>query len=177
MSQARFFLAACHAPKGASQVARFHQFINAYKKDSRRYIYWQDDGTEVALIAGQDGVTGEWVTRLKAWHREERSSMRHGEERTVSLEGYLEVMDDHSAALVAPGADPEQAHISAADKRACRQKLRVALSTLPREQRELLYRARILGEPISAVARELGIHESSLRERVQRMQKNLKKLL
>jgi RNA polymerase sigma factor (sigma-70 family) len=158
-------------------MVRFHAFINAYRKDNASYTYWQDDGTEVTLVAGQGGVTEKWIARLKVWHREERNSMRHGEGKVVSLEAFCEEMEDHSAALVAPDSDPEQAHISATDKRECRKNLRKALSILSPEQRRLYYRARILGEPVSAIARELGIHESSLRERIQRMQKNLKKSL
>ncbi len=160
-----------------AEFHQFDQFIKAYRKDNRDYTYWQDDGTKVILIAGEDGVTEEWISQLKVWHREERNNMRRGEGKVVSLEAFCKEMEDHSAALVAPDSDPEQAHISATDKRECRKNLRKALSILSPEQRRLFYRAGILGEPVSAIARELGIHESSLRERIQRMQKNLGKSL
>ena len=78
MRQARFFYAACQAPKGARRVAEFHQFdqfIKAYRKDNRDYTYWQDDGTKVTLIAGEDGVTEERISQLKAAHLEERKNM------------------------------------------------------------------------------------------------------
>ena len=158
-------------------MVRFHAFINAYKKENDSYTYWQDDGTEVTLVAGQDGVTEEWIAKLKVWHREERNSMRHGEGKVISLEAFCEEMDDHSEVLLDTYCDPEMTFISDMDKMAYQQKFRKALATLSSEQREILRRARILGEPVSAIARELGIHESSLRERIQRMQKSLKKLL
>ena len=158
-------------------MARFHQFINAYRKADGIYIYWQDDGTKVTLIVGQDGVTEEWIARLKLWHREERSGMRRGEGKVISLEALCEDMEDHSEVLIDANCDPEMTLISEMDKRARQMKLHAALTTLSSEQLEILRRAYILKESISAIAREFGIHESSLRERVQRMQKKLKKLL
>lgn len=158
-------------------MAGFHQFINAYRKADSIYIYWQDDGTKVTLVAGRDGVTEDWIARLKVWHREERSGLRRGEGKVISLEALCEEMEDHSEVLVDTYCDPALALISEMDKRARQMKMHAALATLSPEQRELFRRACILKESVSAMARELGIHESSLRERIQRMQKNLKKLL
>jgi DNA-directed RNA polymerase specialized sigma24 family protein len=168
MSQAQGFLAACTAPKGARQVVRFHQFVKAYRKDNHSYTYWQDDGRRETLIAGQDGVTEEWIAWLKAWHIEERNNLRHGKDMEISLEAFCETLDDYSEALMDVSGDPEGQAIERIEREAQRKMLYRILEQLTPRQRILLVRIRVRGESFASIAREEGVNESTLRWRLRK---------
>jgi DNA-directed RNA polymerase specialized sigma24 family protein len=144
-------------------VAEFHQFIKAYRKDNRSYTYWQDDGRRETLIAGQDGVTEEWIARLKVWHLEERNSMRHGAGKRISLEAFCETLDDYSEALMDVSGDPERRMIGRIEQEAQRERLRKILEPITPRQRTLLIRIKVRGESFASIAREEGVNESTVR--------------
>jgi hypothetical protein len=56
-----------------------NEFSDAYKKSNSLYTYYAADGSKETIAAGADGVTEDWIAQVKAWHREERSLLRHGE--------------------------------------------------------------------------------------------------
>lgn len=150
-------------------MVRFHAFINAYKKGNDRYTYWQDDGTEVRLIAGQGGVTEEWIARLKVWHRKERNSMRHGEGKVVSLEAFCEEMEDHSEALLDFSGDPERQAIEQIEWEAQRKMLCQTFKQLTPRQQTLLVRIKVRGESFASVSREEGVSEAAVRKRLRKI--------
>jgi DNA-directed RNA polymerase specialized sigma24 family protein len=150
-------------------MARFHAFINAYRKDNASYTYWQDDGTEVTLVAGQDGVTEEWIARLKVWHREERSSMRHGEDLVVSLEALCEEMDDHSEVLKDMSGDPAERMVVRIEWEMQRKMLRQILKQLTPGQMKLLIQITVRGESFASIAREEGVSEAAVRKRLKKI--------
>ena len=110
-------------------MAKFHQFYHAYNKDNRHYTYWQDDGSRATLTAGEDGVTEAWIAQLKAWHKEERSVMRHGEGKLISLDAMTELLSDHSAALV-NHEDPEHLLLAELEQAERKAQLRTAFNCL-----------------------------------------------
>ena len=144
----------------------FHAFINAYRKDNASYTYWQDDGTEVTLVAGKGGVTEEWIARLKVWPREERNSMRHGEGKVVSLEVFCEEMEDHSEVLLDFSGDLERQKIEQIEWEAQRKMLCQTFKQLTPRQRTLLVRIKVRGESFASVAREEGVSEAAVRKRL-----------
>lgn len=144
---------------------QFDQFIKAYRRDNRDYTYWQDDGTRVTLIAGEDGVTEEWIARLKIAHREERKSMRRGEDKVCSLEEYCEELDDRSEILLDESGDPERLVLERFEQAASRERLRHGLKSLTDRQRALLFRIAVRGDTYAAIAREEGVSEAAIWKR------------
>ena len=61
-----------------NQYSQWNQYPNAYSKDNSNYTYLMDDGSKVTLTAGKDGVTEDWIARLKADHIDEMNMLRRG---------------------------------------------------------------------------------------------------
>ncbi len=154
----------------------FHQYIKAYRKDDRDYIYWQDDGRRVTLVAGKDGVTKEWIARLKMWHIEERNSMRRGEGRTVSLEAFCQALDDCSEMLMDASGDPAEWIVRKIERETQRNRLRMVLKRLAPQQRTLLIRIKVRGESFASIAREEGVSEAAVRKRLRKLILSIGKL-
>lgn len=155
-------------------MGRFHAFINAYKKDNSRYVYWQDDGRRVTLIAGQDGVTEEWIERIKAWHRQERRSMRRGEGKLVSLDALCARGD---AALRDERGDPEARLIDSLDRDQARRRLAGALRSLTPKQRRLVLLIKVKGVCAESVAARMGVSEAAVRKQLQKAILSMRKQL
>jgi hypothetical protein len=88
------------------QKNQWNQYPNAYSKDNSRYTYKMDDGSAVTLTAGKDGVTEDWIARLKAAHVEEMNLLRRGrskgegQNRLLSLTQFEDEADDKSSVLI-----------------------------------------------------------------------------
>ena len=79
----------------------YGQYPDIYSTEDTRYTYFYDSGERVMLIAGEDGVTEEWIQALKLEHRREYNMMRRGttanrsraaddQPITLSLDQYLD---------------------------------------------------------------------------------------
>src|SRR5699024_12067453 len=64
------------------------QYQQAYRADNSQYTFQRDDGTFQTYVAGENGVTEEWIAMLKKAHREERNLMRRGKSEGERILNY-----------------------------------------------------------------------------------------
>jgi DNA-directed RNA polymerase specialized sigma24 family protein len=114
-------------------------------------------------------VTEEWIEQLKVWHREERSSMRLGEGKAISLEAFCEEMDDHSEGLKDMSGEPEERMIMQIEWEVQRKMLRQILKQLTPGQKALLIRITVRCESFASIAREEGVSEAAVRKRLKKI--------
>jgi RNA polymerase sigma factor (sigma-70 family) len=163
------------------QKNQWNQYPNAYSKDNSRYTYKMDDGSAVTLTAGKDGVTEDWIARLKAAHVEEMNLLRRGrskgegQNRLLSLTQFEDEADDKSSVLIDPNSDVEANFIAELESAEKLDRLQKALESLTPEQRDLLIRVRVKGMHITTIAREQGVDESAVRRRITRIENKIKK--
>lgn len=147
------------------------QYQHAYDSDNSRYSYRQDDGTVQTYIAGEDGVTEEWIALLKIAHREERNLMRRGTSdadgaKAHSLDRYQEDGGDRSAILAMPQATDTTADFS--------QLLQQALEQLSLSEREIILRVSLMGDSKSKLAREYGVSPPVISKKIRRARRKLR---
>lgn len=160
--------------------SHYGQYPEIYSADDTRYTFFYDSGERVTLIAGEDGITQEWIHALKLEHRKEYNMLRRGVRGDItshvfSLDQYMDNADDKSEVLADPDANVEANYIAGIEAVERRERIRKALANLTDAQRELLIRVRVQGVSISAVAREQMVDESAVRRRIERIEKKLKK--
>ena len=146
-----------------------------YKKRNDEFTYFFVDG-ETKIVAGENDVTEEWIEKLKMMHRKERNDIRR-DDLNYSLELLTSEYGDKSWMLHDQNVTIEETYMNKASEEECRNRLNAALKTLTNEQFKLLYDVRARGITISSLARSKNVHESSLRERISRIEKRLRKIL
>lgn len=165
----------------------YGQYPEIYSDDDAHYTYYFDSGARVTLIAGEDGVTEEWIRTLKQEHRKEYNMLRQGRNRkpadqeggslrTVSLDRYMDEVGDEGQALADPSADIEGNYIAAFERSERRERIRRALNSLAPEQRELLIDVRVKKVPLKEEAQKLGISAPAVIDRLSRIDKKLRKI-
>ena len=164
-----------------SQLSQRNQYPNANSKDNSRYTYLMDDGSAVTLAAGKDGVTEDWIARLKADHVEEMNMLRRGrskgegQNKLLSLTRFEDEADDKCDVLIDPTADVEANYIAGIERTERREQIQKAFDSLTPEQRNLLIRVRLRKTPINVIAKEQGVSSVAIVDRLKRIEKKLKK--
>ncbi len=164
-----------------NQYSQWNQYPNAYSKDNSNYTYLMDDGSKVTLTAGKDGVTEDWIARLKADHIDEMNMLRRGrskgegKNKLLSLSQFEDKTEDKCAVLIDPNADIEGNYIAGIERAERREAIQKAFASLTPEQCELLIRVKVKGISITAISREQSVDESAIRRRIERIEKKLKK--
>ena len=162
-----------------SQLSQWNQYPNAYSKDNSSYTYLMDDGSTVTLSTGNDGVTEDWIARLKADHIAEMNMLRRGrskgegQNKLLSLTRFEDEADDKCDVFIDPKADVEANYIAGIEASERREQIRKAFASLTPEQRKLLIRVRVNGVPITAIAREQGVTEGAIRDRLRKIDKKI----
>ena len=154
-------------------------YPDIYKKGNDTYTYFGDDGTRFTLVAGQDGVTEEWIQFLKEEHRKEavadhrqkkyRWNGEKYERMVISLNGLLETTRDSLTELEDPNGNPEELFIRNEEAKQLNQRIKEALSALSPDQRELLYKLRIAGIPEKRIANDEGVSCAAICSRLDRI--------
>ena len=157
-----------------------HKIDNAllqlYSKDNTCFTYYTATDT-VTIYAGQDGVTEEWIQMIKELHRIERNSIRK-EERNTRFDAISELVGDKSLILASvEQLSIEDSYIQQETNLHLKNQLIKAFSLLTVKQKQLFYAVRVQKQSIVSIARQEGVHESSVRERLKRIESKLKKEL
>lgn len=162
----------------------YGQYPDIYSTDDTRYTYFCDSGERITLIAGEDGVTQEWIHALKLEHRNEYNMMRRGVKtgnmeatRLLSLDRYMEEIGDKGDLLMDTSSDVEANYIAGIERGERRELIRKALASLTSAQRELLICVRVKGVSITQIACEAGVDKSAISHRFETIEKKLKKFL
>lgn len=141
-----------------------------YSKDNKKFVYYTAT-EEITIVAGENGVTEKWIEEIKKLHRIERNGIRH-EQRNTSLDALADLVKDKT--LFMGTASAEEIFFSREEEQKLRKKICVALNSLSSKQRQLLIDVRINRQTITSIAQKEGVHESSIRERLRRIEKRLK---
>lgn len=163
------------------QNSQWSQYPNAYSKDNSSYTYLMDDGSTVTLTAGKDGVTEDWIARLKADHIAEINMLRRGrskgegQNKLLRLTRFEDEADDKCDVLIDPTADVEANYIAGIERAERREQIRKAFDSLTPEQSNLLIRVRLRKTPINVIAKEQGVSSVAIVDRLKRIEKKLKK--
>ncbi|MEG1195162.1 MAG: sigma factor-like helix-turn-helix DNA-binding protein [Clostridia bacterium] len=164
----------------------YGQYPELYGADDTRYTYFYDDGKRVTLIAGEDGVTQEWIHALRLEHRKEYNLMRRGtaanrsqiaddKPMTLSLDQYLDDAGYEGRPLIDETSDVEAHYIATIEASERRERIQKALASLTPEQRELLIKVKVQQVPLKTLAASLGIKYQSLQSRLETIQKTFLK--
>lgn len=166
-----------------NQLSQWNQYPNAYSKDNSRYTYMMDDGSQVTLTAGKDGVTEDWIAQLKAGHIEEMNMLRRGrskgegQNKLFSLTQFENEADDKSNVLIDPSADIEGNYIAGIERVERREAIKKALASLTPEQRELLIKVQVKGMTITTAAEAEGVARQAIQNRLSKIENKIKKSL
>lgn len=142
-----------------------------YRKKHDKFTYYSVDG-EYSIVAGEDGVTEEWIQLIKMLHRIERNDIRR-ENLNISLDAVDMLVGDKSLCLALEMRPLEDIYIEYED----RMTVSHALEALSERERRLFINVRLKGQTITSIARKEGVHESTVRERLYRVEKKLKKYI
>ena len=156
-----------------------------YRKNNDSYLYYGDDGTPFRLIAGQDGITEEWIALLKEEHRSCYNADRraacirwNGEEyasTVLSLDAYGSDFAEQVLGLVDPEPTGENAVIAAEQIAEFRMRFAAAWASLTTQQQELIIDVRIRKIPQKAIAEREGVDCTTIRDRLRVIDKRLEK--
>lgn len=164
----------------------YGQYPEIYSADDTRYTYFHDNGARVTLLAGENGVTQEWIRTLKLEHRKEYNMLRLGRKanakdagslRVISLDSYIDEAGDEGRALEDRRAQVEGKSIAAIERSERRAQIRRALAALTPEQRELLIKVRVKKLPIAQIACDAGVGKTAICNRMKKIDVKLRKFL
>ena len=145
-----------------------------YSKDNSKFTYYTSTG-KFTIHAGQDGVTEDWIQQIKELHRIERNDIRR-EQQNSSIDAITSLVGDKSESLTSDSS-PEEIYFRYTDRKYLHDRLKYALGTLNERQFTLLISVRLQKRTITSIAREEGVDESSVRERLKRIEKKLRSIL
>ena len=166
-----------------NQYSQWNQYPNAYSKDNSSYTYLMDDGSAVTLTAGKDGVTEDWIARLKADHIDEMNMLRRGrskgegKNKLLSLTQFEEDAEDKCDVLIDPNADVEGNYIAGIERAERREAIQRIMTLLTPDQKRLLIRVRVQNTAITAIAKEERVTEGAIRDRLRKIEKKIFKNL
>lgn len=147
------------------------QYQQAYRADNSQYTFQRDDGTFQTYVAGENGVTEEWIAMLKKVHREERNLMRRGKSegersKNYSLDQIKSQRGDKTAILNRSLNDTPQPPLS--------ELLQQGLAILSPSEREVLLRVVLMEEPQYKLAEELGVTRTVISRKLKRARRKLR---
>lgn len=166
---------------------QYGQYPEIYSKDNTRYTYFFDNGTRVTLIAGENGVTEEWIHALKLEHRKEYNMLRQGHRskntdgeddaaRVVSLDRYMDGVGDAGQALEDHTADVEGNYIAGIERAERREAIQKAFASLTSEQRDMLIRVKVKGISITSIAAEEKLARQAIQNRLTKIEDKIRKI-
>ena len=145
----------------------YSQYPDIYRKQNDTYLYFGDDGTRFYLVAGKDGVTEEWIEKLKAEHRKEYNMIRETKRKRLTVEAHdsvfisLDFSDSEYVDRVLNLVDPA---LSGIDALVYQEKAsefhRIfdkAWHSLTEKQRRLIVMVRLQKIPQKEIARQNGV--------------------
>lgn len=137
------------------------------KKSRTTYIYYSEDGSRTVLRPGEDGVTEADIALLHKMDDDEFDNDRResSAERFSPFEDWL--VENESTEAPVPMEDTVLRDLNV-------QKLDRAIETLHAAQKKLLFQVYFRGMKVTEIAREEGVDESSVRERLKWIYKKLK---
>lgn len=161
------------------------QYPEIYRKNNDTYLYYGDDGTPFRLIAGQDGVTEEWIAFLKAEHRScynaDRRAARirwNGDQyasTVISLDAYGSDYAEQVLGLVDPKPTGENAVIAEEQIAEFRMRFAAAWAALTTQQQELVINVRLRNIPQNAIAERENVSCNAIRDRLRVIDRKLTK--
>lgn len=161
------------------------QYPEIYRKNNDSYLYYGDDGTPFRLIAGQDGVTEEWIAFLKAEHRScynaDRRAARirwNGEQyasTVISLDAYGSDYAEQVLGLVDPEPTGENGVIAEEQIAEFRMRFAAAWAALTTQQQELVINVRLRNIPQNAIAERENVSCTAIRDRLRVIDRKLEK--
>ena len=163
------------------------QYPDIYSDSNATYLYFSDDGTRFYLVAGQDGVTEEWISILKQAHRETYNALRRaarirwdGEKyarKVVSLDEKGSDYAENVLGLIDPTLYGEERAIQQEKSAEFNMRFSVAWASLTDKQKELLVAVRVKHIPQKEIARREGVDCTSIRDRLRIIEKKIGKQL
>ena len=161
------------------------QYPDLYRRSNDSYLYYGDDGTPFRLIAGQDGVTEEWIAFLKTDHRScynadrRAAQMRWNGEKyvstVISIDAFGTDFAEQVLGLVDPEPTGENAIIIADQTADFRDRFAAAWAALSTKQQELIIDVRIRKIPQKAIAEREGVDCTAIRDRLRVIDRKLEK--
>ena len=161
------------------------QYPDLYRRSNDSYLYYGDDGTPFRLIAGQDGVTEEWIAFLKTEHRScynadrRAAQMRWNGEKyvstVISIDAFGTDFAEQVLGLVDPNPTGEDAMIIAEQTAEFWMRFAAAWAALSSQQQELIIDVRIRKIPQKAIAQRDGVDCTAIRDRLRTIDRKLEK--
>ena len=144
------------------------------KQNNDRYSIVDAVGKQHVFIAGKDGVTEEWIARL----RHDENELRTSDFKFYYLwngKNYVRVVyrsDDispaeleHYSTMHDKSADVEQLIIEREAETISHTQYLAAMASLTKKQKELIYKMFVLGMSKADIAREEGVKPTSIQSR------------
>lgn len=153
---------------------------NVEKQKQVSYTYVWVDGTRTTLVAGQDGVTKEFIEILHEMDREYSNAQRREKRKAPqSLEDVFgeDSNSDKNNLLRDSRYDPAEmlhAMVDAGEHERQLVKLHEAMKALSEKQRETIKKLFFEGKSLVEIAVEDGVSETAVRQRRDAAIKNLK---
>lgn len=161
------------------------QYPEIYRKNNDSYLYYGDDGTPFRLIAGQDGVTEEWIAFLKAEHRSCYNADRRAERirwngekyvsTVISIDAFGTDFAEQVLGLVDPEPTGENAIIIVEQTAEFRDRFAAVWAALSAKQQELIIDVRIRKIPQKVIAERDGVDCTAIRDRLRVIDRKLEK--
>ena len=156
----------------------WNQYPDLYSRDNTKYTFYHDDRTKVTYIAGVDGMTEEWIARIREAHRAEVNDVRRGRSKGEGKNKLLsltmfEELDDKSMALIDYDVDIEGDYIAEEERTEQSRLLKMAMESLTEEQRELFLKVNCYGISISEIATQEGVTRQAVQNRLAKIRKKL----
>ena len=154
------------------------------KKSKRtNYIYYQAEGSQIILTPGKDGVTEADITMLHTLDDEYYDKERRNNYRTTYITSYFpkeddEDKEDRNKFLIDHNSDINKIIENKCDEENHQfnlKTLKKAMQCLLPDQKDLLYKIYFEGRSKTYIAKEEGITEAAVRNRLKKIYKKLLK--
>lgn len=153
------------------------------EKNRVNYVYYTADGKKIVITPGEDGVTEEMIMLLHTYDDEEVDAERREDYHVpVRFEGYSDdegsELESRNSYLADSSADPLEKLMEAIKEEELETKIsnfKSALSTLTEKQQDTIYKKFFKNMTNTAIAIEDGVSEAAIRNRLEKIYKNLQK--
>ncbi|WAW14105.1 sigma-70 family RNA polymerase sigma factor [Peptostreptococcus equinus] len=153
------------------------------EKNRVNYVYYTADGKKIVINPGENDVTEEMITLLHTYDDEEVDADRREDYHVpVRFEGYSDdegsELESRNSYLADTSADPLEKLMDAIKEEELEIKisnLKSALYTLTEKQQETIYKKFFKNMTNTAIAIEDGVSEAAIRNRLEKIYKNLQK--
>lgn len=156
----------------------WNQYPDLYSRDNTKYTFYHDDRTKVTYVAGIDGITEEWIAKIREAHRAEVNNDRRGRSKGEGHNKLLsltmfEELDDKSVVLIDHDTDIEGDYIAEEERAEQSRLLKLAMASLTEEQRELFLKVNWYGINITEIAAQEGVTRQAVQNRLAKIKKKL----